>query len=53
MRVRLWMLLRDWGLSDLKLSGEEKQKDTCGSAVKWNRESAGGFKRSFENWLQL
>lgn len=35
MEIRLWVFLRDWGLSELKVSGEEKQKDICSSAVKW------------------
>lgn len=48
-RVRLWVLLRGWGLSGLERVGEEEQKAMCGLAVKWNR----GFRGSFGNWLQF
>lgn len=39
MEIRLWVFLRDWGLSELKLSGEEKQKDISSLAVEWNGNS--------------
>lgn len=39
--IRLWVFLRDWGLSEVSVSGEEKLKDICSLAVKchgdcWN-----------------
>lgn len=36
MSIRLWVFLRDWGLSEVSVSGEEKLKDICSLAVKCN-----------------